>query len=82
MPGRCSLSSSCSTGVMPSEGARRLPIEKRRWLLSIGGNHGDAPPGNRAAFMGFVKRLRTPTIYGAVRDARAADRDRPLSAAL
>jgi len=45
---------------MPSEAARRLPIEKRRWLLSIGGNHGDAPPGNRAAFMGFVKRLPTP----------------------
>jgi hypothetical protein len=67
---------------MPSEGARRLPIEKRRWLLSIGVNHGDAPLGNRAAFMGFVKRLRTPPIYGAVRDARAADRDRPLSAVL
>ena len=82
MLGQCSLSSSCSTGAMPCEAARRLPIEKRRWLLSIGGNHGDAPPGIRAAFMGFVKRLRTPTIYDAVKHARAADRNRPLSAVL
>ena len=32
MLGQCSLSSSCSTGVMPCKAARRLPIEKRRWL--------------------------------------------------
>ena len=78
MLGQCSLSSSCSTGVMPCEAAR----SGAGCFLSIGGNHGDAPPGNRAAFMGFVKRLRTPTIYDAVRHARAADRDRPLSAVL
>jgi 2-polyprenyl-6-methoxyphenol hydroxylase-like FAD-dependent oxidoreductase len=53
-----------------SRGAFLFPIEKQRWLLSIGGNHGDAPPDDRAAFMDFVKSLRTPTIYDAVRDAR------------
>ena len=53
-----------------SRGAFLFPIEKQRWLLSIGGNHGDAPPGDRAGFMDFVKSLRTPTIYDAVRDAR------------
>ncbi|WOH47964.1 NAD(P)/FAD-dependent oxidoreductase [Bradyrhizobium sp. sBnM-33] len=53
-----------------SRGAFLFPIEKQQWLLSIGGNHGDAPPGDRAAFMDFVKSLRTPTIYDAVRDAR------------
>src|SRR5206468_6615517 len=53
-----------------SRGAFLFPIEKQRWLLSVGGNHGDAPPGDRAAFMDFVKSLRTPTIYDAVRDAR------------
>ena len=53
-----------------SRGAFLFPIEKQRWLLSIGGNHGDAPPGDRAGFMDFVKSLRTPTVYDAVRDAR------------
>jgi len=53
-----------------SRGAFLFPIEKQRWLLSIGGNHGDAPPGDRAGFMDFVRSLRTSTIHDAVRDAR------------
>jgi 2-polyprenyl-6-methoxyphenol hydroxylase-like FAD-dependent oxidoreductase len=53
-----------------SRGAFLFPIEKQRWLLSVGANHGDAPPGDRAGFMDFVRSLRTPTIYDAVRDAR------------
>jgi 2-polyprenyl-6-methoxyphenol hydroxylase-like FAD-dependent oxidoreductase len=53
-----------------SRGAFLFPIEKQRWLLSVGANHGDVPPGDRAAFMDFVRSLRTPTIYDAVRDAR------------
>jgi 2-polyprenyl-6-methoxyphenol hydroxylase-like FAD-dependent oxidoreductase len=53
-----------------SRGAFLFPIEKQRWLISIGGNHGDAPPGERAGFMDFVKSLRTPTIYEAIREAR------------
>jgi 2-polyprenyl-6-methoxyphenol hydroxylase-like FAD-dependent oxidoreductase len=53
-----------------SRGAFLFPIEKQQWLLSIGGNHGDAPPGDRAGFMDFLRSLRTPTIYDAVKDAR------------
>jgi 2-polyprenyl-6-methoxyphenol hydroxylase-like FAD-dependent oxidoreductase len=53
-----------------SRGAFLFPIEKQRWLLSIGGNHGDAPPDDRAGFMDFVRSLRTSTIYDAVKDAR------------
>jgi 2-polyprenyl-6-methoxyphenol hydroxylase-like FAD-dependent oxidoreductase len=53
-----------------SRGAFLFPIEQQRWLLSIGGNHGDAPPGDREGFMDFVKSLRTSTIHDAVRDAR------------
>ena len=53
-----------------SRGAFLFPIEKQQWLLSIGGNHGDAPPGDRAGFMEFVRSLRTPTIFDAVRDTR------------
>jgi 2-polyprenyl-6-methoxyphenol hydroxylase-like FAD-dependent oxidoreductase len=53
-----------------SRGAFLFPVEKQRWLLSIGGNHGDAPPADRAGFMDFVRSLRTPTIHDAVREAR------------
>lgn len=53
-----------------SRGAFLFPIEKQRWLLSVGGNHGDAPPAEREAFMEFVRSLRTPTIHDAVSNAR------------
>ena len=61
--------------VMPSapsssRGAFLFPIEQQRWLLSVGANHGDAPPCEPEGFMDFVKSLRTPTIYEAVRNAR------------
>jgi 2-polyprenyl-6-methoxyphenol hydroxylase-like FAD-dependent oxidoreductase len=53
-----------------SRGAFLFPIEKQRWLISVGGNHGDAPPGDREGFIDFLKSLRTSTIYDAVKDAR------------
>jgi 2-polyprenyl-6-methoxyphenol hydroxylase-like FAD-dependent oxidoreductase len=54
-----------------SRGAFLFPIEKQQWLISTGGNHGDAPPGDRAGFMEFIRSLRTDTVYEAVKDARA-----------
>jgi 2-polyprenyl-6-methoxyphenol hydroxylase-like FAD-dependent oxidoreductase len=53
-----------------SRGGFVFPIEKQQWILSIGGNHGDAPPGDREGFLDFVKSFRTSTIYDAVRNAR------------
>jgi 2-polyprenyl-6-methoxyphenol hydroxylase-like FAD-dependent oxidoreductase len=47
-----------------------IPIEKQQWMISIGGNHGDVPPGDRGGFLDFVKSFRTSTIYDAVKDAR------------
>ena len=47
-----------------------VPIEKQQWIISIGGNHGDAPPGDREGFLDFVKSFRTSTIYDAIKDAR------------
>jgi 2-polyprenyl-6-methoxyphenol hydroxylase-like FAD-dependent oxidoreductase len=65
------------TGVMllptaptSSRGGTIFPIEKQQWILSIGGNHGDVPPGDRDGFLDFVKTFRTSTIYDAVKDAR------------
>jgi 2-polyprenyl-6-methoxyphenol hydroxylase-like FAD-dependent oxidoreductase len=46
-----------------------LPMEGRRWIVSIGENHGRAPPGDIEGFMDFVKSFRMPTIHRAIRNA-------------
>jgi 2-polyprenyl-6-methoxyphenol hydroxylase-like FAD-dependent oxidoreductase len=53
-----------------SRGAALFPLEGNRWLLGLGGRHNEVPPGDVDGVMAFVKGLRTPTIYNAVRDAR------------
>jgi 2-polyprenyl-6-methoxyphenol hydroxylase-like FAD-dependent oxidoreductase len=53
-----------------SRGGFLFPIEDNKWIVSAGGNHGDAPPGDLAGFLEFLKSLRTPTIYNAVKDAQ------------
>ncbi|MDE2244002.1 MAG: FAD-dependent monooxygenase [Bradyrhizobium sp.] len=65
------------TGVMvlpsapaSSRGGFLFPIEKQQWIVSIGGNHGDAPPGDMEGFLDFVKSFRTSTIYDALKSAR------------
>jgi 2-polyprenyl-6-methoxyphenol hydroxylase-like FAD-dependent oxidoreductase len=50
-------------------GALMLPIEGNRWILSLAGAHGDAPPGDLDGFLAFAKELRTPTVYRAIKDA-------------
>jgi 2-polyprenyl-6-methoxyphenol hydroxylase-like FAD-dependent oxidoreductase len=52
-----------------SRGAFLFPIEDNKWIVTAGGNHGDAPPGDLGGFLEFLKTLRTQTIYDAVKDA-------------
>ena len=47
-----------------------LPMEGRRWTVSLGANHGEAPPGDIDGFMAFAKSLCMPTIYNAIRSAK------------
>jgi 2-polyprenyl-6-methoxyphenol hydroxylase-like FAD-dependent oxidoreductase len=47
-----------------------FPIEHNRWIVTLGGNHGDAPPGDIDGFMAFAKALRTATVYNAITSAR------------
>jgi 2-polyprenyl-6-methoxyphenol hydroxylase-like FAD-dependent oxidoreductase len=54
-----------------SRGAFLFPIENNRWIVSLGGNHGDAPPGDMDGYLTFLKGLRTSTIYDAVKDAKS-----------
>jgi len=53
-----------------SRGALMLPLEGHRWIVTVGGRHGDIPPGDEAGFMEYAKGLRAPTIYNAIQHAK------------
>jgi 2-polyprenyl-6-methoxyphenol hydroxylase-like FAD-dependent oxidoreductase len=47
-----------------------LPMEGRRWTVSLAENNGRAPPGDIDGFMQFAASFRTPTIHRAIRKAK------------
>jgi 2-polyprenyl-6-methoxyphenol hydroxylase-like FAD-dependent oxidoreductase len=53
-----------------SRGAVLAPIENNLWMVGVGGNHGDAPPGDLEGFLAFVRTFRTTTVYDAIRGAK------------
>ncbi|HYB41223.1 MAG TPA: squalene monooxygenase, partial [Candidatus Methylomirabilis sp.] len=57
-------------GPASSGGVLMLPFEDRRWIATLGGRHGDRPPGDEAGFFTFARGLRTSTFYDAVRHAK------------
>lgn len=57
-------------GGRASRGSLMFPLEGRRWIVTLGGRHGDNPPGDEAGFMAFAQGLRTPTVYNAIRHAK------------
>jgi 2-polyprenyl-6-methoxyphenol hydroxylase-like FAD-dependent oxidoreductase len=57
-------------GRRDSRGSLMLPLEGHRWIVTVGGRHGDNPPGDEAGFMAYVQSLRTPTVYNAIKDAK------------
>jgi 2-polyprenyl-6-methoxyphenol hydroxylase-like FAD-dependent oxidoreductase len=56
-----------------SRGGLLLPLEGNRWMVTIGGRHGDVPPGDEEGFLAYASALRTPTIYNAIRHAKRLD---------
>src|SRR5262245_42506294 len=53
-----------------SRGSLMLPLEGQRWIATVGGRHGDQPPGDEPGFMEYAKGLRTSTIYNAIQHAK------------
>ena len=47
-----------------------LPIEGNRWLVSINGIKDDPQPRDDAAFLAFLKTLRSPMLYDVLKDAK------------
>jgi 2-polyprenyl-6-methoxyphenol hydroxylase-like FAD-dependent oxidoreductase len=61
--------------ILPSaprdnRGGLLSPIENDRWIVSVGANHGDTPPGDMEGFLEFTRSMRTPTIYDAIKNAK------------
>jgi 2-polyprenyl-6-methoxyphenol hydroxylase-like FAD-dependent oxidoreductase len=46
------------------------PIEQNRWIVTLVGRHGDKPPGDMDGFVAYAHKLRTPTIYNAIKKAK------------
>jgi 2-polyprenyl-6-methoxyphenol hydroxylase-like FAD-dependent oxidoreductase len=56
-----------------SSGGLMLPLEGNRWMATIGGRHGNVPPGDAEGFLKYAGTLRTPTIYNAISHAKRLD---------
>jgi hypothetical protein len=39
-------------------------------MVTLGGRHGDKPPGDAGGFLTFAQQLRTPTLYKAIGHAK------------
>ena len=46
-----------------------FPVEGNRWLVTLQGGDRDYPPTDEAGFLEFVRGLRSPILYDAIRDA-------------
>ncbi|MBE7529825.1 MAG: FAD-binding monooxygenase [Chloroflexi bacterium] len=46
-----------------------FPIEGDRWIVSMGGWHGDHPPTDEAGFLAFARNLPAPDIYDIISQA-------------
>ena len=53
-----------------TRGGLMLPLEGGRWMVTVGGRHGDKPPGDGDGFLAFTRQLRTSTLYDAIRQAK------------
>lgn len=45
------------------------PIECDRWIVGLGGAAPDHPPTDEAGYLDFARRLSTPALYNAIKDA-------------
>jgi 2-polyprenyl-6-methoxyphenol hydroxylase-like FAD-dependent oxidoreductase len=65
--------------AQPPEGTRGgllVPIEGNRWLVTLSGRGGDAPPTDEEGFFAFARSLRSPVLYDSI---KGAERVSPIS---
>ena len=73
---------SSSTPSRPSipRGGALFPVEGGRWLVTLAGIGGEAPPIDDEGFLAFARTLRSPIMYEAIRQAQPAVAGGRLSA--
>jgi len=56
-------------GAAPQDarGAIMLPLEGKRWIVSVGEAHSQGMPADAVRFLEYARTLRTPTIYNAIK---------------
>jgi len=48
-----------------------LPVEGKRWMLSLAGRYDEKPPSDWDGCLMFAQQLRTPTVYNVIRNAKS-----------
>ena len=56
--------------VRGAGGALLLPLEGKRWIITVGTRHDEKAPADEAGFLAFARRLRQPTLYEAIKHAK------------
>lgn len=51
-------------------GAFVLPVEGKRWIVTLTGRYDAKPPDDEAGFFAYIENLRTPTCRNALRSAK------------
>ena len=46
-----------------------FPIEGNRWIVSLGGQHGEQAPTDEAEFLAYAKSLPAPDVYDIIRNS-------------
>jgi 2-polyprenyl-6-methoxyphenol hydroxylase-like FAD-dependent oxidoreductase len=47
-----------------------FPIEGNRWIVTLAGFGGEAPPADEDGFLEFARTLRSPIVYEAIKDTQ------------
>ena len=47
-----------------------MPVEGKRWIVTLTGIGGDYPPTDELGFLEFARSLRSPCVYQAIKDAQ------------
>ena len=63
-PGAIDLVGACEQCRVAEHDVEQQPF------VCLGGRHGDKPPGDEDGFLTYARRLRTPTVYNAIKDAK------------
>jgi 2-polyprenyl-6-methoxyphenol hydroxylase-like FAD-dependent oxidoreductase len=56
--------------VRGSGGALLLPLEGKRWIITVGARHDEKAPADEVGFLTFAQRLRRPTLHNAIEHAK------------